>query len=219
MRAEQALSAFLDEFFYQRLLDEGRFSSFLRITDKETQLKGIDVIGCSGISEAYIDEKAQLHYINKHLPTFAFELSFLSGEKECIGWFLNDELKTTHYLLLWPNARTTSLERVKQSDFTHVEAMMISKSNLKKYLFDLGLEYHVLTRINTILRNKNRVGPQGTAYDGIKFYVSPPDILPENPINIVINRKHLEKVPGAITYWISKDKFIRRNSLCHLHDY
>lgn len=52
-----------------------------RVHDEQGQRSGIDVefTGADG-RVYYVDEKAQLHYLNQNLPTFAFELlSFQKG--------------------------------------------------------------------------------------------------------------------------------------------
>lgn len=130
MQAESELARFLDVCFYSRLIDSGELSSAQRITDIEMQREGIDVIAKKNGWQALIDEKAHLYYINNGLPTFAFELGFLLDGHETIGWFLNDELHTDRYFLLWPNATTSDLEHLTAKDFTLVYGLMIKK---KKY--------------------------------------------------------------------------------------
>ena len=74
MNAESELAEFLDENLYSQLLGEGKFLSIERMAEKKQQLQGIDVTAKTQNSVFYIDEKAQLYYINKNIPTFAFEL-------------------------------------------------------------------------------------------------------------------------------------------------
>ncbi|MBR6574222.1 MAG: hypothetical protein IKK61_04450 [Clostridia bacterium] len=208
MHAEQALAKFLDVHLYRELLNEGNFISFQRITSIAQQKQGIDVIAKTDNSVAYIDEKAQLHYINKTLPTFAFELEFLLDGRAIEGWFLNDNLKTTHYLLLWPNARTTDLSRISSEDFTRVEGMMISKAKMKRYLEDMGITIPFLQEITRILRQRKLTGSQKTAFDGIKFFVSPSSAYSENPVNMVISKRVLMRLADA-HYTITQEGFSR----------
>lgn len=208
MHAEQALAKFLDVHLYRELLNEGNFTSFQRITSIAQQKQGIDVIAKTDTSVAYIDEKAQLHYINKTLPTFAFELEFLLNGQAIEGWFLNDRLKTTHYLLLWPNARTTDIAKITSIDFTQVEGMMISKEKIKRYLDSIEINTSFLKKATNLLRQRNHTGPQETAYDGIKFFVSPSTTYSENPVNIVISKKILLEVADA-HYMVSQTGFKR----------
>ena len=207
MRAEKELASFLDVHLYPELLDKKGFSSFKRITDKAIQQRGIDVVGKTAAAIANIDEKAQLHYINNNLPTFAFELSFLLRGEEVTGWFLNDRLETTHYLLLWPNAKTAELSRIKSSDFTVVYGAMISKVKLKRYLSSIGLDSATLLQINSALRrNKTSISFKDSLYDGIAFSYSASYL--EAPINIVIKKPILASI-ADVQYTITPENLIR----------
>lgn len=207
MHAEQELSKFLDEHLYQELLKEGKFTSFERVSDIEMQKQGIDVIGQTEDNKiCRIDEKAQLHYINHTRPTFAFELEFLLSGQAFEGWFLNNGLETTHYLLLWPNARTDKLEQIVSDDFTNGEGMMISKRKLKKHLESIGLSDEFLEDKTKQLREHGASGSQKPFCDGIKLYVS--STYPENPINLVISKRILAQLADA-HYMISQHGFSR----------
>ncbi|MBK8365378.1 MAG: hypothetical protein IPL24_17420 [Bacteroidetes bacterium] len=49
-----------------------------------------------------VDEKAMVHYVNKSLPTFAFEVSFkLATGKEVEGWLLDKSKLTQYYIIVW----------------------------------------------------------------------------------------------------------------------
>ena len=102
-RAEKIIGQFLDKYLYSRI----RASTgviFERIQDRKRQLDGIDVIVSETDKNICIDEKVQCDYINKNLPTNCFEISFLNSfSEEREGWFVNDDLKTTHYLIVWPS--------------------------------------------------------------------------------------------------------------------
>ena len=72
---EQMVARFLDEHFYLPPL----FEKAERVSDKHEQLSGKVIVVSSsklGLTEAIIDEKDTAHYVNKNIPTFAFELSF-----------------------------------------------------------------------------------------------------------------------------------------------
>lgn len=208
MQAEQALAKFLDHHLYHELLRERKFASFQRVTSIAQQKQGIDIIARSADQVAFIDEKAQLHYINNTRPTFAFELEFYIKGRRIEGWFLNRSLKTTHYLLLWPNAKTEDLTVIRDADFTVVEGIVISRQRIKKYLAQKGFDEDALKAKAEDLRSKRVSGPQPTSYAGIKFYVSPSSEYLENPINIVISKKILAQIADA-HYSISQDGFRR----------
>ena len=71
--------------------------------EKEEQLKGKDVqFSIEELENIIIDEKAQIYYINKNIPTFAFEIDFLRfGEvymdvDEDLIEFTKKEVKKIH---------------------------------------------------------------------------------------------------------------------------
>lgn len=206
MWAESELADFLDKHLYWELLKQKCFTSFKRVKDKKTQLKGIDVIGKIGHSTVNIDEKAQLHYINSPLPTFAFELSFVWNGDVVNGWFLNDSLLTDRYLLLWINeASTADLKTIKSEDLTDVEGMMVSKEALKTYLSDLGFNARVLQEKAAELRGKGVPGSHPTKIEGISYYLSPSSKYIEAPVNLVIKKHHLLKVDHTKRYKITQN--------------
>ena len=71
LKREQNISDFLDKNFYQK-----RFTNFRR-SSREDQLNGVDIY-ChwDNLGEIAIDEKSNSSpkYINKFIPTFAFEI-------------------------------------------------------------------------------------------------------------------------------------------------
>ena len=69
---EKQVSDFLDCYFCPKIV-----KNFSRYHDKTNQLNGIDVFSIDNHKKLIVDEKAASHYINKDIPTFAFELSFL----------------------------------------------------------------------------------------------------------------------------------------------
>lgn len=197
MKAEQALAQFLDKNLYSGLRSEGHFSSIIRETDSRRQKNGIDVSMSYRKVPIYIDEKASLYYINQNLPTFAFELTYRRHGKDWLGWFLNDQLKTTHYLLLWPNANTSELAVIQADDFTTVDALLIRKSRLKEYLEPIGLDDHTLLECTKILRQQGVIGRQSIPQDGMSLSVSDPAKYSESPVNLVINKRILLDLADA----------------------
>ena len=208
MQAETELAIFLDEYFYSRLIDSGELSSAQRITYSETQREGIDVIVTKNSWQAFIDEKAQLYYINDGLPTFAFELGFLLDGRETIGWFLNDALRTDRYFLLWPNATTSDLECLTAKDFTSVYGLMIKKKSVQQYLQGIGLSKEHLLRDLHQLRADGTVGKHRSGNSGVYYYVSDPNQYSESPINLVISKSILKNIASA-AYNIKPDALER----------
>ena len=211
MKAEQELASFLDSYLYKPLLEEGGFTSIVRIVDVGMQLKGVDIEASTASHVVRIDEKAQLYYINKDLPTFAFELQFLKGERRCIGWFLNDELLTDYYLLIWPRATTENVKNIRKEDFTELDALMISRKKIHSFLDISGLTNDVLLHTAESLRQQGRTGRINTNRRGIYYYVSDSSKYAEAPINLVIRKNYLCQLADA-HYKITRSGFERQQN-------
>ena len=79
LTAEKEVSKFLDKYFYRTVM----VKDFHRYTSKDEQLKGKDVkFTFAKFKEIIVDEKSQGHYVNKDLPTFAFEIQYIGGKKQ-----------------------------------------------------------------------------------------------------------------------------------------
>ena len=205
-RAERELGKFLDAHLYRELEKEGRFLPFQRTEDREEQLLGVDVAARTEGAQGAIDEKAQLHHIGQDLPTFAFELSFLRGEEVVPGWLLKEGLRTTHYLLLWPHARTTDLSQITEQDFTQVEGLVLEKGRLLAWLAGQGLDREALWARAQELRAQGASGRAKTGLPGLYYFVSPG--YQECPVNLVIAKRRLEELAQA-HYQIGPEGFIR----------
>ncbi|NLZ51651.1 MAG: hypothetical protein GX892_00520 [Thermoanaerobacteraceae bacterium] len=210
MGAEHELSLFLDEYFYNRLLQNNKIVSFERIKDKSLQIQGIDVIITTKKSTVNIDEKAQLYYINQGLPTFAFEVNFLNKNGALSpGWLYNKNLLTDYFVLIWLTATHNNLQEIKAEDFINAECMMIKKTEIINYLSGVGYTEKLIEKIAMDLRSQEQYGkyiiPDQTDF---YFYFSPPDNYSEQPINIVIRKNLLIRLAVRI-YVVSKNKLAR----------
>ena len=138
-RLELIVNEFLDDYFYTKEFDKARW-----VVEKEEQLKGIDVYLTSekqGLNEAKVDVKSAVKYSNRYLPTFSLELSFIGyrgGEK--IGWFLNDELETEYYLLLYPRSEKYYTEMIFKDDIDYIDYYLVKKDDLMKFFNSRGYD-------------------------------------------------------------------------------
>ncbi|OEF96110.1 hypothetical protein [Desulfuribacillus alkaliarsenatis] len=203
MNAEVQLSRFLDKHFYTWLEKQNNNISVERSTDPNDQMKGIDICIHSEKGKLFIDEKAQLYFINKGLPTFAFEISFMNRKKELAeGWLFNNELLTDYYLLIWPYA--TKKENVKTEDYTRLECLLIKKRKIQNYLSNKGWNKdRIYKRANEIrkesLFGKIEIENESNFY----FFFSKPKDYSEQPINIVI-RKNVLRELASREYVVTK---------------
>ena len=219
IKAETSLAKFLDSYFYNRLSPtKGSKLEIQRVEDKELQLKGVDVRIETDDSELLIDEKAAFYYSNAMIPTFAFELESIQKghEKPVEGWFINDELITNYYMLVWPNIRCEQvdgiwirkdLSSIKKSDFTIVEAMLVSRKQLRKQIEDYGFDKDYLVKYAIDMRKKyfkdsGRI--EIKLSDGVKIVYS--GNLAEKSINLVVSKEKIKKSAKGI-YLISEDGY------------
>lgn len=129
-RAESQLGIFMDNYLYSRVAGKCNITSYERVSNKVLQKSGVDIILHTNKKDFYLDEKSCLQYINRGIPTFAFELCY-SGK---VGWFLKDGLLTDIYCLIWPNAGVTDLSKINSEDFNKLDIMLVPKKNLKEYI-------------------------------------------------------------------------------------
>ncbi|RXI28010.1 hypothetical protein [Aliarcobacter trophiarum] len=186
---ESRLANFLDNNYYNnKEVFSDRFI-FNRCSDMNKQHQGIDIeIKDTKHNKIInIDEKAQLAYINKNLPTFAFELSYIKDNQYKKGWLFDDKKQTDKYFLLtsikeidnyFVGARLISVDRYKLISL--LESKKLNSEKLKKYDEDF--------RTNKKY-GKNMIN-ELSPYEGFIFYTN---TLAEEPVNIVLYLNYLIK--------------------------
>lgn len=193
MSAEAQLGVFLDTYLYRQFPQSDLFSKIERIHNKAEQLAGVDVRFTGKNGAVYnIDEKAQLYYLNKDLPTFAFEIQFLRNGLETRGWLCNDRLKTDLYLLIWPFAEKDSPKDIRWDQFVKADCLLIQKKKLLSMLEKEGLTAERMMRRAAFLRQDGHTGKAAIlGVKGIYFFGSDPQKYREAPINIVVSKDRL----------------------------
>jgi hypothetical protein len=183
-KSEQVIAEYLDTYFYPV-----HFPNYSRLNDKENQLKGIDtIITKNGISKT-VDEKSAIHYVNKNLPTFAFELNFKLHTGELVdGWFFDIHKTTELYLLSWISADVT--ENFGKDDVSNLEIILIERKRLIGALSDYGYTKESVMSIAKSIR-ENNVGGVSNKVEGIPCYFYLTNHLSENPLNLVIKKSFL----------------------------
>ncbi len=205
-KLEELFSQFLDENFYEKLVKEQLILDWYRVNEEELQKQGKDVIlVVSATEEKIIDEKATLHYINKDIPTFAFEI--INQQSGKIGWLFDDEKETEYYLLAWPNGNEINERKV---DFISSKILLIKRINVIKLLEEHGLDK---VKIFELTRKYSDIATpccnKFTLADGVKLNFN--FRLHERPINLVISRRLLiEKSDFYI--------FIKKNQMFNIEN-
>lgn len=201
---ERKVADFLDDYFYISPL----FESARRIVDRNEQLRGKDVIVSSTklkLKDAVIDEKDTAHYVNKDIPTFAFELSFLLRDgKQIEGWLTDDSKETEYYLLLWPFA--TLVEPVSNppefKEITKLRYLLVKRSDVLKLLLSQGFDRDELQKKARMMRANIKDAEDNQKIKAIDkekygFYFMYTYFLAEKPVNVVIPRVKLEEIAIA----------------------
>ena len=140
LEKEQRLAVLLDAYYLKNL----KQYTFKRVSDKKSQLAGIDLIFTHKDTghDYYIDEKAQLDYVNEDLPTFAFELCYQKNNTTKEGWFYDANKKTDFYALVtgiysdepkrYTSCKITLVNRKKLISF--LQKKRIDKNTLDNYV-------------------------------------------------------------------------------------
>jgi len=219
-KSEQLLARWLDEYFYKRLSDE-RYEIPMRFKvtrpieygkerAREMQQQGIDAFYRVKNGESFlVDEKAQLNYLNNPLETFAFEVLYKrkNGEGSFThGWFINEDLETTHYLLVYPHSDQVDKHYYIKSfeQFSKAELILIEKTKLKEKLESISIsKARVYEKVLEIMDTEKRKSTF-EKMDDSEAYIIKTDHLAENPINIVV-RKHILNEIAEARWLVTRD--------------
>jgi len=142
----------------------------------------------SSKKEFLVDEKAQLDYINKDLPTFAFELSYFKKNIQKKGWLFDTSKETMFYALI------TSIYSNNSNSYTSCKITFVNRKKLLSFLNNTGLNEDYL---NTFcLDNKNKHGKIKLPRlhhktEGYLFISS--ENKAEKPINLILRLDFLIK--------------------------
>ncbi|MCH9740277.1 MAG: hypothetical protein K0U38_05500 [Epsilonproteobacteria bacterium] len=131
---ENRFGIYLDK-VYPSIQGLAKRFNFSRKDDLESQHLGIDLIltDKKSAKEIYVDEKAQLHYLNKSLATFTFELSYLKNGEWRKGWFYDEKKLTQTYFLL------TSIQTDRDNNFISCRLITVNRAYLQTFLEENGL--------------------------------------------------------------------------------
>ncbi|MGC1514287.1 MAG: hypothetical protein WA810_01815 [Maribacter sp.] len=137
LKKEKQLALLIDAYYKDHLV----YYDTERVADAKHQMAGVDVIFThkSTKDTFYIDEKAQLDYINEDLPTFAFELSYLKKGVCKEGWLFDPKKKTDFYALI------TAIYQDEPTRFTTCNITLVNRKKLQLFLEGRKMTKNVLT--------------------------------------------------------------------------
>lgn len=187
---EQKLTPLLDSYYQKHL----KHYSFERVSQLKKQLQGIDVVlkDKRSAKQFFVDEKAQLDYINENLPTFAFELFYHKNKTQKQGWLFDTTKKTQFYALI------TGIYSDSKDIFTSCTITLVNREKLVQHLNDLGLtKNHLELLINKhkgqhgkLALEKLNVRNQGYLFFSTKNKA-------EKPINLILRLAYLIQIGVA----------------------
>jgi hypothetical protein len=184
LKKEQILSNYLDLIYHKLGF------SFSRNTDMCQQLKGIDLQITIEDKTYNIDEKAQLHYLNKELPTFTFEVSYLKNNQHKTGWLL-DELKETEFYFLITSIFLNSPKLRSIKDIKSCKIISVNRKKLTQHLSKLQLNKERLQQYDFDLRQHEVFGKSAIKELGNNGCLYYSNNLKEAPINVQFRLSYL----------------------------
>ncbi|MES2749165.1 MAG: hypothetical protein V4606_02110 [Patescibacteria group bacterium] len=187
MEVDNEVVTYLDNNVYPKI-----GAKIKRYFDRETQMKGIDIhFTYKDLKNVTVDEKTLTHYINKDLPTFAFELSFINKGDVIEGWFTDTDKVTEYYMIVWLRAKKEW--DIKHSDITHAQLYLVSRNKISEYLSENGFDTKTLREKTLEIRKKDVEGAlEKGVHNGFYFYYSKK--LVEMPINVVVSKSVLKSL-------------------------
>lgn len=187
---EELLGTYLDT-FYPQIFKDSPFK-VERIWNTSMQHQGVDLLLKNDNQCFYVDEKAQLDYLNISLPTFAFEISYLKRGHWRVGWLVDGTKVTQIYFLI------TNIYLLEKGDLSAglstIKIIGIYRSKLLALLKSRGLNQERVITLEKNIRNNNINGripiPELDERKEGVFYFSKTNKR-EQPINVVLKLSFL----------------------------
>ena len=184
---EKVMALFLDEHFYKKI----GYTWRERVTDRERQVKGLDVILKRDGKVYNIDEK--MENVSADIKRrFALELSFLNRKGNRVdGWLIDEKKVNDYFVFVWINKIESELIENVDS-FKEVEVALVSKEKIMIYLESLGWDVDKLLIKDERIRDGIDDNLGDIKKNGCKFSYS--ERLFEKPINILLPKQAYIKI-------------------------
>lgn len=157
-------------------------------------MQGIDLIlkDKNSGKPFFVDEKAQLDYVNESLPTFAFELMYLKNTVQKQGWLFDASKKTQFYALI------TSIYSDEDDVFTSCNITFVNREKLILRLDEMGLNQNFLKQLAYVHRNlhgKLALKELDSKSEGYLYFSTKNKA--EKPINLILKLEYLLRIGVA----------------------
>ena len=200
-QSEEAINEFLSRFFYPKFFNKFRFE-----TSKEQQIAGVDVVA-DGL---LIDNKAMSspRFVNNPANTFILELLVHSERRgEYLGWFVNPDIITTHYLFIWiPEANVRPGQYITNSkEIQKIEVMLVDRAKLHQEINAHCTDDRLLQVARDMItkNSRDREIPEFGYYRCPHFVYS--NQLNEKPVNLVTPKDWLKRAAVKHCYVTAKE--------------
>ena len=118
-----------------------------------------------------------------------------------MGWLIDLKKKTEYYFLMWIKAKSNLV--ITKDDILEISATLVSRKKIMEYLESISYNREKLIRASDKIRLNNLDGALGKSEN--LLYIFTVLWISEQPINIIIKRKVLEKL-ALKNFEISKEK-------------
>lgn len=193
------VAKFMDEYFWKKIAEKKNIS-FERVTDRQRQYRGQDVV----IGNVIVDEKAKVkNCMNSILMYPSFELQHIGSTGTLVdGWFMKQT--DTHlyaYIAVFSSAQTEY--DISFDNIDHLNVMLVKKSEVKEFIHKYDTEDNLKNAVDYLrddeYENRYRFGHN-------MYWLKKSTQFDEQPINLVLNRAVLESLKTTKTFDVYKDK-------------
>ncbi len=169
-----------------------------RTNNLELQHRGIDfILTDSNNLQFKVDEKAQLHYLNQSLPTFALEIDYLKDNKLKPGWLFDPSKITEIYAFIFNIQLTVGLDKLNSSDnIKSCEVVFVNRIKLINELSLLNIDINFCLKQSNILREGNL--QKRSHESGFNFQIS--NHLAEKPVNLIVKKAFLADIGKSFSF-------------------
>lgn len=217
MKNEKTLQVFFNKIYNNSGL------VYERETEKEEQVKGVDMYLYHKGSVVRLDEKTATSCRDRDLQTFCFELMFTKTYKDGTqhvypGWFANDNQIADAYVLGYIQAPE---DNKNFQVIDSLEALVVKKHKIWKYIKSCGYNsaeellkiFSTAVKSNTVDINKRQKKISLKLSGGLKLVQS--FRMQESPINILVPKDvliRLSSYHSTITYKNGQEEFITQKN-------